>query len=183
MSDSVQRQATCAGADGIPDGALILGLDPGLSITGYGGIRIERGQATVVEAGVIRSSRGGPFPQRLATIFAGISEVLTSLKPDVIALEELFSHYDRPKTAILMGHARGILCLAAAQREIPMAHYAATQIKRLLTGNGRASKAQMQMAIGTQLGLLQLPEPPDVADALAVALCHHFMSRRSASLL
>jgi crossover junction endodeoxyribonuclease RuvC len=119
----------------------------------------------------------------LATIFAGISEVLTALKPDVIALEELYSHYDRPKTAILMGHARGVLCLAAGQHQVPMAHYAATQIKRLLTGNGRASKAQMQMAIGTHLGLLQLPEPPDVADALAVALCHHFMSRRSASLL
>ena len=101
--------------------------------------------------------------------------MIASLKPDVMALEELYSHYDRPRTAILMGHARGVICLAAAQAEIPIKHYAATQIKRILTGSGRAPKSQMQRAIQRELALSAPPEPPDVADALAAALCHYYL--------
>jgi crossover junction endodeoxyribonuclease RuvC len=94
-----------------------------------------------------------------------------------MAIEELYSHYERPRTAILMGHARGVICLAAAQANVPVVSYSATQIKRLLTGNGRAPKSQMQRAICHEFGLASPPEPPDVADAMALALCHLFLQR------
>ena len=92
-----------------------------------------------------------------------------------MALEQLYSHYERPRTAILMGHARGVICLAAAQAGIPVFHYAATQVKRILTGAGRAPKVQVQQAVQRELALPKLPEPPDVADALAIALCHYYL--------
>jgi crossover junction endodeoxyribonuclease RuvC len=92
-----------------------------------------------------------------------------------MALEQLYSHYKRPRTAILMGHARGVICLAASLSTIPVKHYSATQIKKILTGNGRAPKSQMQDAVQRELNLATLPEPPDVADALAIALCHYYL--------
>ena len=95
-----------------------------------------------------------------------------------MGIEELYSHYDRPRTAILMGHARGVLCLAAGQAGIPVVDYSATQVKKMLTGAGRAPKDQMQEAIRRELRLTTLPEPPDVADALAIALCHHHSTTR-----
>ena len=101
--------------------------------------------------------------------------MIAALKPAVMALEELYSHYQRPRTAILMGHARGVICLAGAQAGIPVVHYSATQVKRILTGSGRAPKSQVQQAIQRELGLDRLPEPPDVADALAIALCHYYL--------
>ena len=90
-------------------------------------------------------------------------------------MEELYSHYERPRTAILMGHARGVICLAAAEAGIPVVHYSATQIKRILTGSGRAPKSQVQRAIQRELALAAVPDPPDVADALAAALCHYYL--------
>ena len=168
--------------DHASDRKLILGIDPGLNITGYGLIEACRSRPLLVEAGVIRSSRSDSLSRRLTTLYAGVEDVITSLQPTTIAMEELYSHYERPRTAILMGHARGVLCLAAGQQQLPIAHYAATQIKRILTGNGRASKKQVQLAVARQLALEQVPEPPDVADALAVAMCHQFMSQRPASL-
>jgi crossover junction endodeoxyribonuclease RuvC len=112
---------------------------------------------------------------RVAAIHEGVADVIAALKPSVMALEELYSHYARPRTAILMGHARGVICLAAAEAQIPVVHYSATQIKKILTGSGRAPKTQVQQAIQRELGLTKLPEPPDVADALAIALCHHYL--------
>jgi crossover junction endodeoxyribonuclease RuvC len=107
-----------------------------------------------------------------------VADVIAALRPEVMALEQLYSHYARPRTAILMGHARGVICLAATQAGIPVVSYAATRIKKILTGAGRAPKGQMQRAIQFELGLAQLPEPPDVADALAAAVCHfHFRDR------
>jgi crossover junction endodeoxyribonuclease RuvC len=97
------------------------------------------------------------------------------LKPEVLAIEELYSHYERPTTAILMGHARGVIVLAAAEAGIPVVNYRATQIKKTITGNGHAAKWQMQEAIKRELNLPSLPEPPDVADALAIALCHCYL--------
>jgi crossover junction endodeoxyribonuclease RuvC len=114
----------------------------------------------------------------LAEIHDGVSEVLDAFRPQAMAIEELYMHYERPRTAILMGHARGVICLAAAQRRIPVMHYAATQIKKILTGNGRAPKSQMQNAICQQLGLASPPRPADVADALAIALCHHYLGHK-----
>ena len=158
----------------------IVGIDPGLNITGYGIVDIAAGTVTLVEAGVVRSTARGPLESRLMELFAGVTELLQAFKPDAMAIEELYSHYERPRTAILMGHARGVLCVAAAQHAIPVVHYAATQVKRILTGNGRAPKAQMQQAVCREFGLLAPPEPPDVADALAIALCHHYLGRKVA---
>jgi crossover junction endodeoxyribonuclease RuvC len=153
----------------------ILGIDPGLNITGYGVLEADGGRLRLCEAGVIRGKSRGSLAKRLVEIHEGVADVIAGLKPNVMALEELYSHYQRPRTAILMGHARGVICLAAAQAQIPIKHYAATQIKRILTGSGRAPKSQMQHAIQRELALSAPPEPPDVADALAAALCHYYL--------
>ena len=153
----------------------ILGIDPGLNITGYGVLDTDGRQLRVVEAGVVRGKTRGSLTARLREIHEGVAEVIAGLKPEVMAIEELYSHYARPRTAILMGHARGVICLAAALADISVRHYSATQIKRILTGNGRAPKSQVQRAIQRELSLPAVPDPPDVADALAVALCHYYL--------
>ena len=94
------------------------------------------------EAGVVRSRQAASLEKRLAEIHAGVREVIASFQPQVMAVEELYSHYERPRTAILMGHARGVICLAAAEAGIPVRHYAATQVKSMLTGSGRATKGK-----------------------------------------
>ncbi len=160
----------------------ILGIDPGLNITGYGVLAIRDVQISLVEAGVVRSVRSQDLGQRLESIYDGLDEVIESLNPTCVGLEELYSHYERPKTAIIMGHARGVICLAAAKHQLPICHYSATQVKKVLTGNGRAPKTQVQMAVTRHLNLSEAPEPPDVADALAIALCHYYLSKKPASL-
>ncbi len=138
---------------------------------------LGEGTVRLCEAGVVRGKSRGSLTKRLLEIHDGLAEVIAALKPEVMALEELYSHYARPQTAILMGHARGVICLAAAEAGLEVAHYSATRIKRILTGSGRAGKAQVQRAIQRELGLGAPPEPPDVADALAVALCHCYLGR------
>jgi crossover junction endodeoxyribonuclease RuvC len=151
----------------------ILGVDPGLNTTGYGVLETRGPRVALVEAGVVRSNPSGTLAERIQEIHDGLAEVIKALEPEVLALERLYSHYDRPTTAILMGHARGVICLAAAEVGIAVADYAATQVKKTLTGNGRAPKTQMQLAIQRELQLSTLPEPADVADALAIAFCHY----------
>src|SRR3972149_2007132 len=102
----------------------VLGIDPGLNTTGYGVLDFVRGQPRLVEAGVVRSKPNGTLAERVAEIHAGVADVIRSLEPEVLAIEELYSHYDRPTTAILMGHARGVIVLAAAEAGIPVEHYA-----------------------------------------------------------
>ena len=128
----------------------------------------------ICEAGVIRGRTRESLAARVNEIFDGVTEVIGSLTPSCMALEELFSHYKRPRTSILMGHARGVICLAAARAGIGVSSYSATRIKKTLTGNGQAAKPQMQRAVARELGLATAPEPHDVADALAVALCHFY---------
>jgi crossover junction endodeoxyribonuclease RuvC len=156
----------------------ILGLDPGLQVTGYGVLDVTPAGPRVCEAGVVRSAEAGrnqsDMAPRLASLYTGIVEVIDQYRPAAVAVEQLYAHYEHPRTAILMGHARGVLLLAAGQRDIPVTSYNATQIKKTITGHGRASKIQMQYAMLRELGLPTLPEPPDVADALAAALCHYF---------
>jgi crossover junction endodeoxyribonuclease RuvC len=154
----------------------ILGIDPGLNVTGYGVLEIASGRVRLAEAGVVRGTARASLTHRLRDIHDGVRDVIAALAPRVMALEQLYSHYARPRTAILMGHARGVICLAAAEAGIPVVHYSATQIKKVLTGNGRAPKPQMQKAVQLELGLAVLPEPPDVADALAAALAHHYLA-------
>jgi crossover junction endodeoxyribonuclease RuvC len=159
----------------------IVGIDPGLNTTGYAVLETTARRSEpprLVEAGVVRGKSGASLAERVHEIHIGVADVIASLKPDVLAIEELYSHYDRPTTAILMGHARGVIILAAAQAGIPVENYAATNIKKTLTGNGRAAKWQIQEAIRRELNLPALPEPPDVADALAIALCHCYVGAR-----
>ena len=160
----------------------VLGIDPGLNITGYGVISVQASKISVVEAGIVRSKRSDDLGKRLGSIHEGILDVIDSLAPDCVGLEELYSHYERPKTAIIMGHARGVICLAASHHNLPLFSYAATQVKKVLTGNGRAPKNQVQLAVTRHLNLSENPEPPDVADALSIALCHYYLSLRPASL-
>ena len=159
----------------------VLGIDPGLNITGYGVLEATGGRPAVCEAGVIRGRTKNSLAARVLEIHTGVAEVIASLQPAAVAVEQLYSHYKQPRTSILMGHARGVICLAAAQAGLPLISYSATQIKKVLTGNGRAPKHQMQQAIQRELGLGALPEPADVADALAVALCHFYLAVRPAT--
>jgi len=158
----------------------ILGIDPGLNTTGYGVVECAAGGPRLCEAGIVRGRSRGSISARVEEIHRGVTDVIRSLRPDAMAVEELYSHYARPRTAILMGHARGVICLAAAPAGIPVVHYSATQVKKITTGSGRASKAQIQSAVQHELGLSAPPEPPDVADALAIALCHYYLARRPA---
>ena len=150
----------------------VLGIDPGLNITGYGLLDDGQKVITVLEAGVVRTKAAEPMADRLREIAREIEGIITQYKPDVVAVEDLYSHYGHPKTAIIMGHARGIIFLKAAEAGLRVIPYASTRIKKSLTGNGRASKQQMQLMIRSALGLATVPEPADAADALAVALCH-----------
>ncbi len=167
-----------------PNKQRILGVDPGLNVTGYGIVEFESpqpgvGRGRILEAGVIRSKPTNRIEQRITEIYAGIADVIEQFNPDFMALEQLFSHYDRPRTAILMGHARGAICLAAGQAGLEVAHYEPTRVKKVMTGNGRAPKHQMQLAVKIQLGLPEIPTPADVADALAIALCGHHLGTQS----
>jgi len=157
----------------------ILGVDPGLHVTGYGVVELDQANHLhLCEAGVIRAAARGDLGKRVKSIFDGITELIEAFHPAVLALEEIYSHYQRPRTAILMGHARGVICLAAAQAGITVIPYGATQVKRLLTGSGRAPKSQIQRAVQRELSLAHLPNPPDVADALAIAICHAYLEQR-----
>jgi crossover junction endodeoxyribonuclease RuvC len=150
----------------------ILGIDPGLGITGYGAVDLTPGrEPAIVEAGTFRTDTSAALPDRLAQLHADLTALLAELTPDAMAIEQLYSHYAHPQTSVVMGHARGVLLLAAAEANLPVRSLAATRIKKSLTGNGHATKAQMQRAIQSLCGLAELPEPPDVADALAAALC------------
>ena len=160
----------------------ILGIDPGLNVTGYGVLDVGNGEVRLCEAGIIRGKARNSLTRRLAEVYQGVCDVIASLGPSVMSLEELYSHYKRPRTAILMGHARGVICLAATQAGIPVVHYSATQIKKILTGSGRAPKGQVQRAVQHELGLADPPDPPDVADALAIALCHHYLKDKPIEL-
>ncbi len=150
----------------------ILGVDPSLNTTGYGVIDIDGGVPRVVEAGFVRTDSSQSLEQRILKIYEGISEVLEAQSPDAMAVEELYSSYRNPKTALLMAHARGCILLAASRRGIPVASYLPTRVKMAVTGNGRASKEQVASAVCFHLSLSERPTPADVTDALAAALCH-----------
>jgi crossover junction endodeoxyribonuclease RuvC len=149
----------------------ILGIDPGLQVCGYAVVEVEDNKEYLVEAGVLRIDTDRPLCKRLNQIAEDIGTLLETFAPDILAVEELYSHYAHPKTAILMGHARGVILQKAGEADIRVRNFEATRIKKSLTGNGKASKGQMQRTIQTVLGLAQIPEPNDVADAIAVALC------------
>ena len=150
----------------------VLGIDPGLHVTGYGLVDAGTDPPALLEAGVIRTNSKGTLEIRLAELFAGIEEIIAEFAPDVLAVEELYAHYKHPRTAVVMGHARGVLFCAAGAAGIPVRSYSATRIKKALTGVGHASKEQIARMVAM---LLQCPQPvvrSDVTDAIAAALCH-----------
>jgi crossover junction endodeoxyribonuclease RuvC len=149
----------------------ILGIDPGLQITGYGVIDYVRARPKLIDGGVIRLQPKTSIPDRLVELEIELESLIDDHKPDVCAVEQLYSHYNHPRTAILMGHARGVILLVAARKGVRVEQYAANRIKQSLTGFGHASKPQMQRAVQSLWNLKSAPEPADVADALAVALC------------
>ena len=150
--------------------AVVCGIDPGLNVTGYALLDAGRSLA-ILDAGVFRFDRKLTLAARLVALDQDIRSVFMERKPDIVAVEQLFAHYKHPRTAILMGHARGVILLAAARLAIEVRSYPSTRVKRYLTGNGHASKLQVQRAVQTTLGLGELPEPTDLADALAIAMC------------
>jgi crossover junction endodeoxyribonuclease RuvC len=149
----------------------ILGIDPGLLITGYGVVECRPPRIDLVVGGVIRLDRTAPLAARLAELERELDGLFDEYRPDTCAVEQLYAHYAHPRTAILMGHARGVILLVAQRRGVVVAQFAANRIKQSVVGHGHAGKAQVQRAIQSQFGLQQPPQPPDVADALAVALC------------
>lgn len=149
----------------------ILGIDPGLNVTGYGVVDFTRGGPAIVEAGTIQTDAKADVAGRIAQIHADLAEILAEHKPDAVAVEKLYAHYRHPRTSILMAHARGAILLACSQAGLSVRDLPATKVKKSLTGNGHASKRQVQRAVQAACKLDQSPEPPDVADALALALC------------
>ena len=150
----------------------ILGVDPALAITGYGILDCERNKLSLLEAGIIKTSVKQLLSERLSRIYRGIVDLISETKPDVMVLEKLYAHYHHPTTAYLLGHARGVIYLAAAEAGIPVVEYAATRIKKAIVGKGQASKQQVQRMVGNLLSLKKMPEYMDVSDALALAIAH-----------
>lgn len=151
----------------------LVGIDPGLNLTGYACVRItpDDPEPRLVEAGVIRMQKSQPMPGRLAHLFEELESILSEFKPSKVVVESIFSHQSFQKAGLQMGHARGVVLLAAERRGIPTDELAPAEVKRALTGNGRATKRQIQEAVMAQCGLPEPPSPPDVADAIAIALC------------
>jgi crossover junction endodeoxyribonuclease RuvC len=149
----------------------ILGIDPGLQVCGYACVETKGERSSLVEAGVFRTDGNLAIEERLNSIAEDAKLLLDKFKPDVVAVEELYSHYAHPKTAILMGHARGVILQKCAEADVRVKSFSATRIKKSLTGSGRASKEQVQRTIQTVLSLAAVPQPSDVADAIAAALC------------
>jgi crossover junction endodeoxyribonuclease RuvC len=150
---------------------IVLGIDPGLANTGYGVIARRRGRLVALDGGVIETGAEIPRERRLAEIHAGVEALLDEHRPEAVALEELYFGQN-VRTAFAVGHARGVVMLAAGQRLVPCAGYTPQQVKGAVCGNGRASKEQVARMVMTLLGLADVPSPDHASDALAVALCH-----------
>ncbi len=156
----------------------ILGIDPSLNKTGYGVVDFSAGTVRLVEGGVITPPRSKNLGLRLADLQRSLAEIIGTLRPDVMVVEDVFSQAIRPRTAILMGHARGALICAAALADMPIYHYSATAVKRALVGTGAASKQQVASMVVQTLRLRHRFEHDDESDALALAIAH---GRRAAS--
>ncbi len=158
----------------------ILGIDPGSENTGYGIIESDGSSHEAVVWGTVRTQPRRPFPTRLLKIYLELSRILDQQKTEVLAIEEVF-HAVNVKSALRLGHARGIALLVAAQHEIPVYEYSPLEIKNGIVGYGRAEKAQVQAMVQLLLRLPETPDP-DAADALAVAVCHAHQIKRHALL-
>jgi crossover junction endodeoxyribonuclease RuvC len=162
-----------------PAGEIIVGVDPGTAVTGFGVVRRDpRGGVELVECGVVRTRPQAELSDRLRDIFEGVSEVIERHAPVAVAVEGVF-YAKNVRTAVVLGHARGVILLAAAQRGVRVAEYPPTEIKTAVAGTGRATKEQVGMMVQRHLRLVEPPRPDDAADAVAAALCHAFTLGRS----
>jgi len=151
---------------------LVLGVDPGTAVTGYGLVRRSPGgRVALVECGVVRTRAGRPLVERIRDVFEGIDGVMERHRPHAVAVEDIFIRRNA-KTALTLGHARGAILLSASLREIPLAEYTAPEVKKSVAGTGRATKDQVAFMVQQQLRLKAPPTPEDAADGVAVALCH-----------
>jgi crossover junction endodeoxyribonuclease RuvC len=156
---------------------IILGIDPALTVTGYGAIDLNKNKLTFLEAGIVITSSKQALTKRLDKIYAAMMSLIKDTKPDALVLEKLYAHYRHPTTAYLLGQARGVICLACAKNNIPLFEYAATRVKKAVVGNGLASKYQVQRMVVNILKLNVLPKYTDVTDALALAIAHSYIIR------
>ena len=149
----------------------IFGIDPGTDRTGYGCVETDGSRHRIVACGAIRADAAATFPEKLLTIHTRLSALLHECKPHCVAIENLF-HAVNVRSALKLGHARGVAMLAAVEAGVPVTEYSPAEIKRAVVGYGRAEKPQVQHMVKLILGLAVLPTPHDAADALAVAICH-----------
>ena len=147
-----------------------MGVDPGLVATGFAVLEAAAGAVTVLDAGVITTVATQSLEARLNAIHRAVLDIIESRRPAFLVVEDLYTEYKFPRTAILMGHARGVICLAARQLGVAVTALAPSEVKRAITGNGGAGKAQVQRSVQTLLGLADLPRPSHVADALGLAV-------------
>lgn len=150
---------------------IILGVDPGTAITGYGVVEYHQGKETLVSYGVIRTAADSPMEQRLLKINHEFNALLDQYQPEAVAIEELF-HQKNAKTVISVAQSRGVLLMNTAARSLELAEYTPLQVKQAVTGYGNADKKQVQIMVQKILHMEQVAKPDDAADALAIAICH-----------
>ena len=149
----------------------ILGIDPGIAIVGYGVLDYEGNKFSVVDYGAVTTKAGEKLSDRLRNIYEDINVLIERFRPDAFAIEELFFNTN-VKTAISVAHGRGVIILAASSQGLPVYEYTPLQVKQAVCGYGRADKPQIQRMVKSLLNLNAVPKPDDVADALAIAICH-----------
>ena len=149
----------------------IFGIDPGSARTGYGCVETEGSRHAIITSGAIRTAASAPLPEKLLTIHAGLASLLSECQPDCVAIENLFTAVN-VRSALTLGHARGVAMLAAVEAGLPVFEYTPAEVKRAVVGYGRAEKQQVQQMVKLILGLAVLPTPFDASDALAIAICH-----------
>ena len=154
----------------------VIGIDPGTAITGWGVVEGDGNQLTMVAYGVVTTPAGTPLPQRLQTIYHELTGIIQEWQPETSAIEELFFSKNA-KTALTVGHGRGVAMLALANSNLPIVEYKPLEIKQAITGHGGADKQQMQQMVKLLLELDDIPRPDDAADGLAVAICHLHSAR------
>ena len=150
---------------------VILGIDPGYAIVGFGVLEHQRGRFAVRAYGAVTTPAGKPFEERLAMIFSELERIIGKYKPDALAIEKLYFTNNKT-TGIDVAQARGVIVLAAARQGLSVSEYTPMQVKQAVVGYGRAEKAQVQEMTRSILGLSETPKPDDTADALAIAICH-----------
>ncbi len=155
---------------------IVLGVDPGTAATGYGVVARGSGTHRLLECGVIRPPAGRPLAERLAVIFEELADLIARHRPDAVAVEDVFVAHN-VRSALVLGHARGVIMLAAARAGLPVSEYAARVVKSTVVGAGGATKGQVQRMVARHLRLSEAPRPADAADGVAIALTHVLRAR------